>query len=444
MDTLQPPTKTIESLHAIFSKGATICTDTRKVTAGCIFFALKGERFDGNLFVEKALEAGAVAAVADAPSLSSNANVFVVPDALTCLQQLALHHRKSMKIPFVAITGSNGKTTTKELVGRVLAKKYRTVYTQGNLNNHIGVPLTLLSVRDEHQIAIIEMGANHRHEIAFLCSLALPTHVLITNVGLAHLEGFGGFEGVKLGKGEMYTYAKGNDSLVFLNHDNQHLQSMLGSCDRVFTYGTAPTCEVIGVPEIDSKYASLQWKTPSMESWRRLNTNIAGSYNFENIMAAIAVGTHFGVDINDIDDAITSYIPDNQRSQEIKFGSNLVILDAYNANPTSMEAAIKNFHANIPGDKMIFLGEMLELGTSAESEHKRILGLALETEAQFIIAVGKNFSNLSEQFNDSRIIYLNDSSAAADWLKSKTLKNQSILIKGSRGSKMELVLDAFK
>lgn len=444
MDKLLPSTKTLEQLHELISKGATICTDTRKVTPGCIFFALKGERFDGNLFVGKALELGAAAAVADNPSFSNDTKVFVVPDALTCLQQLALHHRKSMRIPFVAITGSNGKTTTKELASRVLAKKYRTVYTQGNLNNHIGVPLTLLSVRPEHQIAIIEMGANHRHEIAFLCSLALPTHVLITNVGLAHLEGFGGFEGVKLGKGEMYTYAKGTDSLVFINHENQHLNSMLGTYDRVFTYGTSNECEVVGVPEQESKYAALKWKTPSMENWRHLNTNIAGSYNFENIMAAIAVGTHFGVDVNDIEEAITSYIPDNQRSQEIRFGETLVILDAYNANPTSMEAAIKNFHKNITGNKMIFLGEMLELGTSTESEHMRILELAQGTEAHHIVAVGKNFSSISDHFNDSRIIFLADSSAAADWLKSKSPTNHRILIKGSRGSKMELVMDAFK
>lgn len=434
----------LQRIYEAYRSGAGICTDTRKITKGCIFFSLKGDNFNGNLFAQQALDAGASLAVVDDDALPINDRFVKVANVLECLQELALHHRKNLHIPVIGITGSNGKTTTKELVSRVLSKKYRTLYTQGNLNNHIGVPLSLLTVRNDHQVAVIEMGANHRHEIAFLCSMALPSHVLITNVGMAHLEGFGGFEGVKMGKGEMYTFAKSNDSLVFLNSDNEHLVAMLGQHDRIFSYGTTPSCEVTGLPGQASKYASLQWKTKSMHDWRKLNTNITGSYNFENIMAAIAVGIHFGVDTNDIDDAITSYIPDNQRSQEIRYGDCLVILDAYNANPTSMEAAIRNFQSNIEGEKMIFLGEMLELGDVASFEHERILKLAMETTADHIVAVGKNFIDISGKIEDHRVTFLSDSRAASAWLKPMLPRTCRILVKGSRGSKMELVLDAFK
>lgn len=431
-------------IYEAYRSGASICTDTRKITKGCIFFALKGDNFNGNMFAQQALESGASLVVVDENLSTPNSQTVLVENVLVCLQELALHHRKNLKIPVVAITGSNGKTTTKELVSRVLSKKYRTIYTQGNLNNHIGVPLSLLTIRSEHEIAVIEMGANHRHEIAFLCSLALPTHVLITNVGMAHLEGFGGFEGVKMGKGEMYTYAKSNDALVFLNSDNTHLVKMLGGHDRVFSYGTTESCELIGKPDQWSKYAALQWRSKSMNEWRPLETKITGAYNFENIMAAIAVGVHFGVDANDIDEAINTYIPDNQRSQEIRFADTMVILDAYNANPTSMEAAIINFQSKVEGEKMIFLGQMLELGDTAAQEHERILKLALKTTANHVVAVGKNFNDMSHLIQDQRVTYLNDSLAAAVWLRKMLPKKCAILIKGSRGSKMELVLEAFK
>lgn len=433
----------LRRVYEAYLSGSGICTDTRKITNRCIFFALRGDNFNGNLFAQQALDTGASMAVVDDDTLPANDKFIKVDQVLSFLQELALFHRKNLHIPVIGITGSNGKTTTKELVSRVLSKKYKTYFTQGNLNNHIGVPLTLLSIPKNTEMAVVEMGANHRHEIGFLCSIAQPTHVLITNVGLAHLEGFGGFEGVKLGKGEMYSHAKNNEALVFINKSNPHLTGMLGEYERVFTYGYSADCSITAEPLTSKQYVSLKWKSIHDLQWQTVNSNITGAYNLENIVAAIAVGSHFGVSDEDIVSAIESYSPDNQRSQELKKGETTIILDAYNANPTSMEAAIRNFQNSFSGVRMLFLGDMLELGETAPKEHLKLIELALEGDFEKLILVGPLFKEAAIAITDKKIICLPDSIAAADWLKSNPPGKSSILIKGSRGSKMEKVLDAF-
>ncbi|MFN5325556.1 MAG: UDP-N-acetylmuramoyl-tripeptide--D-alanyl-D-alanine ligase [Bacteroidota bacterium] len=433
----------LRRVYEAYLSGSGICTDTRKITNRCIFFALRGDNFNGNLFAQQALDTGASMAVVDDDTLPANDKFIKVDQVLSFLQELALFHRKNLHIPVIGITGSNGKTTTKELVSRVLSKKYKTYFTQGNLNNHIGVPLTLLSIPKNTEMAVVEMGANHRHEIGFLCSIAQPTHVLITNVGLAHLEGFGGFEGVKLGKGEMYSHAKNNEALVFINKSNPHLTGMLGEYERVFTYGYSSDCSITAEPLTSKQYVSLKWKSIHDLQWQTVNSNITGAYNLENIVAAIAVGSHFGVSDEDIVSAIESYSPDNQRSQELKKGETTIILDAYNANPTSMEAAIRNFQNSFSGIRMLFLGDMLELGETAPKEHLKLIELALEGDFEKLILVGPLFKEAAIAITDKKIICLPDSIAAADWLKSNPPGKSSILIKGSRGSKMEKVLDAF-
>lgn len=429
----------LNKIYGLFRQGAAICTDTRNITQGCIFFALKGSNFNGNNFVKEALEKGAEAAVADEPTGADPDRVVQTGDVLQFLQQLATHHRRTFGFPFIGITGSNGKTTTKELINRVLSKKYNTACTKGNLNNHIGVPLTLLSVTSAHELAIIEMGANHQQEIELLCSITEPTHVLITNVGKAHLEGFGGFEGVMKGKGEMYEFARANGAHVFINNDNQHLKKMLGHYDNCIRYGTTGDCDITGRLKEGGQYVSLDWKLNSDDEWQSISSNITGNYNFENIMSAIAAGVHFGVEKQQIKEAVESYIPDNQRSQEIIRGENHIIMDAYNANPTSMEAALKNFAALSGRPKAVFLGEMLELGEESETEHQRIVDLVKNFSFQIPVLVGENFRKTAEANN---ITFFSNSAEAGEWLRKNMISGYWILIKGSRGSKMEKVLEA--
>lgn len=432
----------IQQLYTLFINGAAICTDTRTISPGSIFFALKGANFNGNQYASQALKAGAAAVVIDEyVDTPDDGSTFLVDDVLTCLQQLALHHRRQLRIPFIGITGSNGKTTTKELISRVLGKKYQVHYTKGNLNNHIGVPLTLLGITKSHEIAVIEMGANHQKEIELLCSIARPTHVLISNVGKAHLEGFGGFEGVKKGKGEMYAFAKNANATVFINTDNEHLKEMLGGYTMTVSYGTTGNEDVSGVLKGDASYVSLDWKTSDSDQMHAINSHITGTYNFENILSAIAVGTHFKVPAQDICDAVEAYVPDNQRSQEIKVGSNHIILDAYNANPSSMEAALTNFNKHFQGKRAVFLGDMFELGESALSEHKRIADLAIAAGFDHVILVGPEFKKAASGMD---AIFLENSKEASQWLQENPLQNFQILIKGSRSSKMELVMDGLK
>lgn len=431
----------INILYKTFIQGASICTDTRAISTGCIFFALKGANFNGNEFASQALTEGAAFAVIDEDPDAVDNRYIRVNDVLSCLQQLALHHRKQLNIPFIGITGSNGKTTTKELVNRVLSKKYKTLCTRGNLNNHIGVPLTLLSVTSQHEVAIIEMGANHQKEIELLCSLALPTHVLITNVGRAHLEGFGGFEGVKKGKGEMYEFAKAHQSVVFINGDNTHLKEMLGTYAHAVSYGMSTTNDIVGNLLPANVHVKLEWRVKDSNETCKVHSQITGDYNFENILSAISLGAYFGVPVESINDAIESYVPDNQRSQEITLGSTKIILDAYNANPSSMEAALKNFSTGFNGKKAIFLGDMLELGATSVQEHQTIIELALSTKPDLLILVGNNFK---EAGKGNSAIYFDNSTEASRWCADQTFTDYTILIKGSRGSKMEVILEGMK
>jgi UDP-N-acetylmuramoyl-tripeptide--D-alanyl-D-alanine ligase len=429
----------LKVLYEAFSAGSVICTDTRNITPGCIFFCLKGERFDGNDFALQAVAQGAGYVVSDRPSLGGNRSIVLVEDVLACLQQFAAHHRNQFSLPVLAVTGSNGKTTTKELLFRVLASKFKTLCTQGNLNNHIGVPLTLLRLRKEHEMAVVEMGANHQREIALLCSMASPTHVLITNVGKAHLEGFGGFEGVKKGKGEMYDHARRNESTVFINMDNPHLVGMLGNYAHTVTYGTGSECDITGrLLESAGAHVSMEWKTKTDVQWHPVHSRITGSYNFENILSAVAAGVHFSVSADAVCDAVASYEPDNQRSQELKKGTNHIILDAYNANPTSMEAALKNFSSKFAGKRAVFLGDMFELGESSRHEHEAILRLALACGFDLVALVGPRFA---EAAAGKGLIVFENSGDAAGWIRKNPLPGYNLLIKGSRGSKMEMVLE---
>lgn len=428
----------IESLYQLFLKSNLVSTDTRDIKKGSIFFSLKGPNYNANHFALEALKLGAAYSVIDEDIHNNDDRLFKVDDALIALQQLAKHHRKQMGIPVLAVTGSNGKTTTKELLNCVLNKKYQTLATIGNLNNHIGVPLTLLRIDKTTEFAIIEMGANHQKEIEQLCDIALPTHGLITNVGKAHLEGFGGFDGVIKGKTEMYTFLKNNNGIIFCNSDNTWLTPNCKDYLNVYYYGTTNTSEVQGNLISDHDYLTIEWKNKNNPNKTLAKTQIPGRYNFENIMAAIAVGNYFGIDSEKIKKAIESYTSNNQRSQLIQKSNNTIMLDAYNANPTSMEAAIKNFDSNFKQPKIVLLGDMYELGEDENIEHKRIVDILNQSDFKQVILVGQRFKRHKEYIN---ALFFDNSLLASEWIKSQHFTGCNILIKGSRSSKMEVVLD---
>lgn len=425
---------TIQELYKIYLAYPSVQTDTRKLKQGDIFFALKGPNFDGNTYAKQALEQGASYAVVDDSSFAESDRYIVVDDVLTALQQLAKHHRQKFDIPFIAITGSNGKTTTKELVTTVLRQKFVTYATDGNLNNHIGVPLTLLKINKDAQMAVIEMGANHQKEIASYCQIALPTHGIITNCGKAHIEGFGGIEGVRKGKGELYDFLRDNNGSIFRNTDLEYLKDMAAGITNQVTYGSA-NAQYIGKPIMDDVLLKVAVLTSGAET--TLNTQLVGDYNFPNVMVATAVGLYFGIGIDDIKQAIANYSPDNSRSQWLQKGSNKVILDAYNANPTSMRAAIQNFAAAHLTDKMLWLGGMKEMGTDEQKEHKELVDFINQYQWKDVLLVGKEFNGLNGSFQR-----FDTSAEAAEFVKANQPQNAAILIKGSRGSKMEVLLEA--
>lgn len=429
----------MNSLYEVFKNHPIICTDSRSVVSGCIFFSLKGPNFNGNTFAEKALELGAVCAVIDEAQYKKDERYILVDDVLITLQQLANHHRKHLTIPVLAITGSNGKTTTKELIRNVLSKKYRTIATKGNLNNHIGVPLTILSITKDTEFAVIEMGANHQNEIDSYCRIAEPDYGLITNVGKAHLEGFGGFEGVKKGKGELYLWIAKNGKGIFLNGNSNDLIAMAKEFKfpQTVLYGTGQEFYCIGELESDEPFLKVNWKCGNTKSI--INAQLIGRYNFENILSAICIGNFFEINPDDINDAIESYVPDNSRSQIIKKKSNTIILDAYNANPTSMVAALDNFRKVSAHHKIVFLGEMAELGEESFAEHQKIISFLARETYDKIILVGENFKNFSDKIKG---LYFDDSEKATSWLKQNPLEDSFILIKGSRSSKMEKIMEA--
>ena len=424
----------IEQLYNFYLQHPQVQTDTRHLKKGDVFFALKGPNFNGNQYAATALSMGAAGVVIDESIGIEGNNIFNVDDVLETLQALALHHRKQLTIPFIAITGSNGKTTTKELIHVVLTSTFRTYTTKGNLNNHIGVPLTILSIQSDAQMAIIEMGANHQKEIESYCKIALPTHGLITNCGKAHLEGFGGVEGIRKGKGELFEHLATHTGTAFINSDLDYLEQMSERIPHKIFYGNKKG----STPSIIIETEKLLGIEVSLNdnNRQRIFSHLVGVYNKANIDAAICVGLHFGISFDKIRKAIESYLPDNARSQLIKKGSNTIILDAYNANPSSMQAAIENF-AKMEGDhKYIFLGGMMELGKDSIEEHQSLIGLLTRLQLNKTILVGGDFANVNHAFP-----FFENIGAANEWLKNNLPRNAQILIKGSRSTKMEKLLE---
>ena len=423
---------TIESLYNIFIQHPSIQTDTRKLKQGDLFFALKGPNFNGNLFASKALEMGAAYSIVDEEIEGANERIIKTDDVLTTLQNLAKYHREQFNIPFVAITGSNGKTTTKELVNTVLAAHFKTYTTEGNLNNHIGIPITLLRVQKDAEIAVIEMGANHQKEIEGYCLYTQPTHGIITNCGKAHLEGFGGIEGVRRGKGELFDYIRVHNGTVFAYDDYDYLHDMSKDIEHTEWYGTR-TGAVVGHALQSEPFLEVAF-TKGV-SFTSIKTQLVGDYNLPNVLCAVAVGKHFNVPDEKIKSAIENYTPSNSRSQLIEKESNKIILDAYNANPSSMKLAIENFAKLHATKKVLMLGGMMELGEESIKEHKNIVALIDSYKWDAVVLVGGDFGKI-----DHRYTFFNNSTEAAAWLQRQHFENTYLLIKGSRSMAMEKVL----
>ncbi len=435
---------TTATLLQVFSECQRVCTDTRKLLAGDLFFALKGDNFDGNRFADKALENGAAYVVVDHPEVVKDKRYLLVEDTLTAFQELARAYRQQLNIPILAITGSNGKTTTKELVAAVLSKAHQTHFTQGNLNNHIGVPLTLLAMPLTTEIAVIEMGANHQGEIAELCEIAEPTHGLITNIGKAHLEGFDGIEGVKKGKSELYAYLATHQGVAFINLEEDHLEELATQrgLKREIDYCLSTTPD----PTTPFYEIRLDQLNPTIKvaflkpdgNIRTVESALSGRHNLQNIMTAIAVGKYFKVSSHLIVEGIAEYIPSNNRSQRLEHQGVGVYLDAYNANPSSMRAALQNFAAEAKGSQAVILGDMLELGETAAVEHLAIAHLAQSLAFANIMLVGPHFAVAAQALGLPHFSNVQEVSTTLDW---SVLAGTEILIKGSRGMKLEQLLE---
>ncbi len=429
----------IEDIYKIYQQHPSIETDTRKLKKNDLFFALKGPNFNGNEFAKPALEKGAAYVFVDEQISFSDDRIVYTNDVLQTLQALSKFHLIELKrlhpgkeIPFIGITGSNGKTTTKELVSKVLSSKFKTYTTEGNLNNHIGVPLTILKIRDDVEMAVIEMGANHLKEIASYCEYAMPTHGLITNCGKAHLEGFGSVENVKKGKGELFDYLRKHNGTAFVNQHDKTLVQLSNGINEVIYYGNKEGKVKGGIIKSNPLLEiEIKGDIPF-----HLQTNLVGSYNLFNVLAAVCIGRYFSIDDEKIKVAIENYTPSNSRSQLIKYNTNTVILDAYNANPSSMKAAIENF-ASIQADKKILLlGSMMELGGESNYEHAEIISLIEKYKWNAIVLVGKGFKEVSHNF-----LNYNTALEAKEWLQRFHPEHAHILIKGSRSMQMEKVLE---
>lgn len=423
----------IEELYAVYKKFSSVQTDTRKLKQGDLFFALKGDNFNGNAFARQAINAGAAYAVIDEAAFEIPGKTILVADVLIALQQLAQHHREQFTIPFIAITGSNGKTTTKELIHAVLSTSFITYATEGNLNNHIGIPLTILKVKQDAQIAIIEMGANHQKEIEGYCIYAQPSHGLITNCGKAHLEGFGGIEGVRKGKGELFDYLRLHNGTAFIMQDYDYLQQMSKGIATIIKYGTADA-DIEGQVLANEPFLEVAF-TKGLTTYP-VKTQLAGDYNLPNVLAAAALGIFFNIPGEKIKSAIENYLPSNSRSQLVKQGTNTIILDAYNANPSSMKLAIENFARLHSSNKVLLLGGMAELGTASLQEHKDIVDLIKQGQWKAVVLVGGDFLNFKHPY-----ISFANARQAKEWLQQQHFENTHLLIKGSRSMKMETVLD---
>ncbi|MBC7381606.1 MAG: UDP-N-acetylmuramoyl-tripeptide--D-alanyl-D-alanine ligase [Bacteroidia bacterium] len=428
----------LTSLYSLYQSHAVICTDTRKLTDGCLYFALKGENFNGNVFAEKAIQQGAAFAIIDEAQFKINDRYILVEDVLKSLQNLANFHRKQLNIPVIAIVGSNGKTTTKELISSVLSTKYNILSTPGNFNNHIGVPLTLLMLNQKHEIAVIEMGANHIGENELLCHIALPSHGLITNNGKDHLEGFGSLQGVEKSNNELYVHLTHNNGIAFVNANDGDLMRMAETVNKKETYAANH-----GLLLTSATYKGFaQQLQPQIifkvenHPLHNIQSNLSGDYNFDNIMAAVAIGFHFGLNLKEVMTGIESYQPKNLRSQLIEKEHNKIFLDAYNANPSSMEASIRNFAA-MPGEnKVLILGDMYELGSFEAAEHQAIANYCVTFELPRVILVGTAFGKTNTGFKK-----FNDTASLTVFLQNEPLINQFIFIKGSRGMKLESLLE---
>jgi UDP-N-acetylmuramoyl-tripeptide--D-alanyl-D-alanine ligase len=426
----------INEIYNLFLKYPTISTDTRDIKPNSIFFSLKGDNFNGNSFAAKAIENGASYAIIDEKIYKKDNRFILVDNTLETLQQLAVIHRRHLNIPIIGITGTNGKTTTKELINCVLSQGYKTFATKGNLNNHIGVPLTILSITNNHELGIIEMGANHIGEIGLLCKISQPDYGIITNIGKAHLEGFGSIEGVINTKKDLYLAIADKKGKVFVNSDNQLLINLSENIERVF-YGNNSDNFCKGIIIKQKNYISVEYSCRNYNDI--INTQLVGSYNFENILAAITIGCYFNIEKHLIKEALENYAPANNRSQIVKSKLNTIILDAYNANPSSLEASIKNFAEIDADNKMLIIGDMLELGEYSKVEHLNILNIIESLCFKKVILVGPQFSSVC---NNKDWLCFENSIEAKDWFISNPIKESYILIKGSRGIKMEIILDS--
>lgn len=421
-------------LYKIYLSHPDVTTDTRLCKPGSVFFALKGEKFNGNKFIPDALAAGAAYAVADEPVGIKDSRVIYVDDVLQALQSLARHHRRAMNVPVLAITGTNGKTTTKELTATALSKRYNVLATEGNLNNHIGVPLTLLKLNASHGLAVIEMGASHPGDIKELTDIAEPDFGLITNVGKAHLQGFGSFEGVIKTKCELYGYIREHGGKIFIRHEDEWLQPMSCGMEKI-EYGTASGLYISGSVESSSPFLSVA-VAKGDGGTAEIATRLIGGYNLYNVLAAVTIASYFNVPLADIAAAISAYTPNNSRSQLIKGERNDVILDAYNANPSSMKAAVENFaEMDVPA-KMLILGDMLELGGDSRSEHEKIIEMLHGYGLNNVLLLGAEFSACADKVFRT---FLNADDLMA-YLSENSPEGYTVLIKGSRGMKLERCL----
>ena len=439
----------LDRLYTLFQQSSGVTTDSREIAPEAMFIALKGENFDGNNFAQSALDQGARVVVVNGESdfareyLSrgdSSDRVFIVEDTLEALQDLARFHRSHFNIPVIALTGTNGKTTTKELLSAVLSKKYNVTFTQGNLNNHIGVPLTLLRITEETEAAVVEMGANHPGEIALLMSIALPNFGLVTNVGKAHLEGFGSFEGVMAAKGEMYDYLQRTADKVFYNCDDEYISAMVSSRPDLtgYRYGIQyNSAEILPVSQ-EEPYLRLKFSIDGEQ--KEISSKLVGSYNANNILAAVTVGVYFGVALSDCVAAIEEYTPSNHRSQLENTGRNFLILDTYNANPSSMKASLENFSKSQFLNKQIILGDMLELGADSVAEHSKVIALLGQIEFEKCHLVGGEFAKAAALSTlPENILLFNDVYALKEYFAAHPVEGKTILVKGSNGIKLPLI-----
>ena len=413
----------IEEIYTLYKTHYLVDTDTRKIRQNSIFFALKGDTFNGNEYAEKAIQLGASYAIVDEEKYKTNATIILVDNVLETLQKLATFHRKQLQIPIIGLTGSNGKTTSKELINAVLQTKYKTTATIGNLNNHIGVPLTLLSMTPKTEIGIVEMGANHQKEIAFLCSICEPDFGYITNFGKAHLEGFGGIEGVIKGKSELYTYIKNNNKIAFVNPNDAIQVQKTSSINCIYF------SEDIKFQELNP-YVKITVKNKAIQ------THLIGTYNYSNVVVAITIGNYFKIDTQKIKKAIENYIPTNNRSQIIQKSLNTIVLDAYNANPSSMKVALESFAATTHKNKTVILGDMFELGLDSRKEHEEIAEMASNLNFYNTFFVGENFYSINTSKKKFKTY-----TELANYIKENPLRDQYILIKASRGMSLERIVD---